>query len=282
MNQEKKIFTVKHSGDMGDIVASLAAVKQLCDRDRAKAHYILDASGGYLNPNVKFQAPNGTKFNAKSAEFLKPLIEAQPYIDSVEIDPYGMQNVDYDLNEFRRAFVDRNAIQKTNQNLVYLHQYALGLPLGYHGPWLADPKADGEPNSVLFARTVRYQSAHVMWEYICQNLKNKGIVPDFIGTDVEEAAFKECFPRAAINRVKVESALDMAKQIALHQEVVVNGTLLYWIAVGLGHPSIVHEEGLDIPTTHWRDEMENLTYIMGARRMRGAPERKEVAVGYDH
>lgn len=280
MNQEKKIFTVKHSGDMGDIVASLAAVKEICDRDGAKAHYILDASGGYLNPNVKFQAPNGTKFNAKSAEFLKPLIEAQPYIDSVEIDPYGMQNVDYDLNEFRRAFVNREAFQKTNQNLVYLHQYSLGLPLGYHGPWLADPKAEGEANGVLFARTVRYQSAHVMWEYICQNLKNKGIVPDFIGTDVEEAAFKECFPRATINRVKVESALDMAKQIALHQEVVVNGTLLYWIAVGLGHPSIVHEEGLDIPTTHWRDEMENLTYIMGARRMRGAPERKEVAVGY--
>ena len=268
-------ISFKHSGDIGDIIASLSTVKEICERSGKKAKMYLDATGGWMDPYVKLQAPNGLKFNESAALFLKPYLEIQPYIDSVEIDTtYGNKKMDYNLNAFRRAFVDTAAIKETNQNLLYLHQYALGVPCGYKGPWLVDPTKEAHrQDGVLIARTTRYQSAHVMIEAILRNIRNAGLTPDFIGTDVEHAAFEEAF-RTKTNRIKISNALEMAAQVANHGEILCNGTALYWIAVGLGHPSITHEVGCDIPTTMWRDDMPNIMYIQGAKMMRGDHKRE--------
>ena len=71
--------TFKHSGDLGDIIYSLPVIKSL-----GGGLLFLDTTGGADEPSCKAQCMDGkTNFNKTSYEFIKPLIEAQPYIKGV-------------------------------------------------------------------------------------------------------------------------------------------------------------------------------------------------------
>lgn len=271
--ESEKVLTFLHSGDMGDIIASLCAVKEKCKMKNAKARIILDATGGIYDPFVKLQAPDGLEFNRKAAEFLKPLIEAQPFVAGVGIDDVGAwtagcRKPDYNLNVFRRYFIDAYTARATGQNLVYLHQVALGLGFGYKGDWL-EVDIDKEPEGVVVARSNRYQSGHLIWESLLRNMARFGMDYSFIGTDLEFECFKDCFRFARPKRIVVKDALEMAKAVGESKSVIVNGTLLYWVAVGLGHADIFTELGDGIMTTHFKipdgDPRPRIKYFQGAR-----------------
>lgn len=267
--EDTKVISFKHSGDGGDIIASLPTVKAICEKEKAKARFIMDASGGYSDEYVKAMNENGNKFNLKMAEFLKPLVEAQDYIHSVEIDTYGIQQAEYNLNKFRREFGNNETIKQTKQNLMYLHQVAFGLPVGYSGDWL-NVKVDKEPQGVLIARSTRYQSAHLAWEFLIAKMNHDETPYSFCGTDLEFSAFQDCFRNARPQRKIVKDALEMAQAIGEADTVICNGTLFYWIAVGLGHPQIMHEMANNILTTHFHEtksykgkELPKVKYMVG-------------------
>lgn len=261
-----EIVTYGHAGDMGDIVAGMSAVKQYCDIHNVKARIVLDTTGGKTNRHVLRQAPNGNKFGRAQAEFLKPLLDVQPYISEVVIDDTGNpQNIDIDLNSFRDYF------GAYNSNLQYLHQHALGLPVGYTGPWIE--VGDGPTGrGVLFCRSLRYQSAHVAIESIIHTLNKAGAPYSFCGTDLEYSAFCDCFRGAKANRLYANNALDLAKIVSSHQQIIVNGTLAYWLAVSTGHPKITHEMGVDITTTFFNPSKPHphVVYIVGSHCITGA------------
>lgn len=280
------IVSFRHSGDMGDLIASLAAVKTYCEAHKCKAKFIMDASGGWMDKCVSAQAPNGLKFDLKAAQFLEPLLKIQPYIAEVKIDTWGHETdaSTINLNGFRVLFCDPNAIRATNQNLMELHQLLLNQPLGYRGPWIdlkGAPITTDLPNGVLMSRSTRYQQAHIMWEAIIANLNRKQVPYSFMGTDLEYDCFKDCFRQAHPTRLKVDNAVQMALAISGAEEYICNGTLGYWIAVGIGHRCIVHEPGNYIPTTMFREregmELPNVTYIDGMRVIN--PKAKEVRDG---
>lgn len=267
--------TFIHSGDMGDIVASLPTVKAICKKDGVKARYILDATGGMYDESVKMQTMGrGNKFDLNAAKFLKPLLEAQKeYISEVVIDTMGVYSVgnckdevDYNLNIFRKEFANPKTVQQTNQNLMFLHQSAFGLPIGYDGDWL-DVQIDKDPEGTLFARSNRYQSGHLVWEMFIAKLNASQTPYDFVGTDLEEKCFKDCFRFANPHRIIVKDALELAKVIGEHKEIVANGTLALWLAIGMGHQSIFHEVGLQIPTTVFPTGLDkkvpNIKYFQG-------------------
>lgn len=260
------IVTFLHSGDMGDCIAGMAAVKQYCDIHNTKARIVFDATGGKTNRHVLRQAPNGNKFGRAQAEFLKPLLEIQPYIEEVVIDDTGdTSGIDIDLNSFRDVF------GAYNSNLQFLHQYALKLPVGYTGPWIEvgdGPKDQG----VLFCRSLRYQSAHVAIECVIQALNKADVPYSFCGTDLEYSAFCDCFRESKASRLYASNALDLAKIVSSHNQIIVNGTLAYWIAVSTGHPKITHEMGVDITTTFFNPAKPHphVVYIVGAHAISGA------------
>lgn len=257
-----KIISFKHSGDIGDIVASLATVKEICERDCAKAEIHLDTTGGEGDEFVPLQSRNGrTKFNEKSATFLKPLIEVQPYVESVILDTSPTQ-ADINLNRFRKSFIDKDIIKKTNQNLVYLHQVTFNLAMGYKGPWLRCDKNEKE-HKFIICRTPRYQSAHIICDIIA-NDRNA----EFIGTDFEWELWKQTFGKYPMGgRVQIENLLDAAGHIMSSDSFFSNGTCFYWVAVGLGHKNIIHELGCDIPTTYFQNQNPKITYFMGAKKI---------------
>ena len=266
---DESITSFLHSGDMGDIVAGLGAVSEYCAKQRTRARILLDTTGGWHNEFcVRDSGGLGMKFDRKAADFLAPLIRAQPYVASCEVWD-GNEKPDVDLNAFRRGF-RRPFVQETWRNLLYCSQQALGLKIGWKGAWLPFPKREAAqsvsrpdlpmlPCETVTARSSRYHSSDQIYR------RNRAAIEGgaFIGTDLEYEAFVDC-TRIRPRRVKVGSALDAAWVIAGSRTVFVNGTLFYWIAVGLGHPHVVHEVGVGVPTTVFRPfSIPGIEYAQG-------------------
>ena len=258
------IITFKHSGDIGDIVASLATVKEICERDNCKADFLLDASGGVGDEFVALQARDGhLKFNEKAAEFVQPLVASQPYINSAKVVNPPIE-CDINLNRFRQSFITPEVMEKTNQNLLFVHQVAFGLEMGYKGKWLYMKEEDKIPHKFIISRTPRYQSAHLLCDRIALDPK-----AEFIGTDFEWELWKQTFGRYPQGgRIPVSDALDAAKHIGGAEQFFSNGTCFYWIALGLGVKQIVHELGCDIWTTYFPNQKPQIVYFIGGRRIK--------------
>ena len=266
-------ITFLHSGEMGDIVASLAVVREICERENKKAVVYLDTTGGMkvndreLNRVMSFQLHNrGTRFNHASYEFIMPLILCQPYVYTVcEYDGTGsLPPIDYNLNAFRKCVLNGETLKATNGNLLFLHQYAMGLDMGYKGPWLTvSNEEDDRRYNTIVARTSRCQSAHVFYTAYEKVLKDA----HFIGTDFEYDLFENAFGFKP-NRLKVTNAANAAIAMANSNRFISNSTLFYWIAVGLGHPNIIHELAVDIPATYFPNGNPQILYVQGGHAVK--------------
>lgn len=111
-----KTTTFMHSGKAGDCIASLSLVKRICAVQNTQATFILDCTGGLssgdeeTNEIVSKQTHGkGLNFPKSVCEYLKPLIEVQPYINEVLIYDGTQQlpKIDFNLNKFRKCFLDR-------------------------------------------------------------------------------------------------------------------------------------------------------------------------------
>lgn len=216
--------TFLHSGDMGDIVYALPTIREL-----GGGELLLDTSGGNSNPHVRRQTDVGgrdrLKFDEEAYNFLAPLIEVQPYIESVRKWDGG--KVDYDLNEFRDYLTDPEV------NLCYAHARAMKVDFAARRHWLDLP---GEPAKKIYdlvcARCLRYTTAYNWWEMLAAFTKNHSVV--FLGTDLEWEVFQHLFPGWRVERVVVDTALELAMTIEAGHSFLANQTLAMAIAVGLG------------------------------------------------
>ena len=234
-----KTLTFMSSGKLGDTIASLASVKEVCLKENAKAHIVLDTTGGMTVGDDetkdivrKQTGGKGVPFSRAACEYLKPLLEHQDYIDKVDIYD-GTQpepEVDINLNKMRGVFLDLEAVKATGQNLELAYKYALGLPLTTTSSWLAAPKV--EPfKDICICRSTRYTSAH-LWLAMHENMLKDAF---FLGTDFEHIVFKDAFGFAP-TYLKTANALEAASLIQSSKLFIGNGSLMYWISVGLGHP----------------------------------------------
>lgn len=259
-------ITFFHSGDLGDFIAGLCAVKEICETKGKKAIIVADPSGGLttnsaeLNEVVRIQTRGrGLKMNERGWNFIKPLVEYQPYVEKTVLSrEYDKGIVDYNLNSFRKYFSEKEWIRKTNQNLVFLQQIACGLDFGYKGPWLFAPDVKKE-NKTVACRSTRYQSSHPIYEAIDKHLRSNGV---FIGTEFELSVFKNCFG-IDMRHKDVKDALEAAKEIKSSELAIFNSSLFYWIAVGLGHPNIMHELPVDVPCSYFPNQNPKIRYFQG-------------------
>lgn len=243
--------TFKHSGDLGDIIYALPAIKLL-----GGGTLCLDITGGEDEPICKAQCIDGkTKFNQTSFNFVKPLIESQPYIDSVRIYKKG-EHIDYNLNKFRYKFADPNSRSKT-KNLLDLHLDAFGLPeWNPNDSWLTIENPIKLDRSTLVSRSPRMQS-NFPW-FQCQKFKfrDKAI---FIGLPKEHEIFEYTFD-IKIPHHSVKDALELARVIAGCKAFVANSTFTLSVAIGLGNIPIVQEVEKNFPTTVFQGKL-NMNYI---------------------
>jgi len=250
-HSKKKVKTFKHSGDLGDIIYSLAAIKHL-----GGGILLLDTTGGLEEEWCKKQCIDGkTKFNKIGFDFIRSLIEAQDYIEECrEWSPED--KVDVNLNGFREKFSDPNSRSKT-KNLLDLHMDFLGLDeWDPNKAWLQETSKTSHDRKIIVCRSPRMQSNYPWFQ------SNKFLFRDqaiFMGLDKEHEFFEWTFG-IEIPHVKVSNALEMLNYIAACDLFVGNSTFALSLAIGLGSVDIIQEVEHHFPTTVF-DGKRNMRYI---------------------
>lgn len=221
--------TFKHSGDLGDIIYSLALIKRI-----GGGTLLLDTTGGVSDFNCNTPTKESTKFTKQGYEFIKPLIEAQSYINECR-EWQESDSVDINLNEFRQTFTyyaQRGMVNRLNLLNLYFDQFGYALP-DPNEPWLfVDNKKLYEDGArfVALSRTPRCQSAHIWFETHCKRLEKEAF---FVGLDKEHEYFEWTFG-VKLPHQKVDNALTLAEYVNGSKLTVANSSLCLAIAVGLG------------------------------------------------
>jgi hypothetical protein len=235
--------TFKHSGDMGDIIYSLPIIKRL-----GGGVLYLDIKGGEDEPICKAQCLEGhTKFNLKSFEFIKTLIEAQSYIKEVAI--YNKQPIDCNLNNFRFKF-------DLKKPLLQSYTEAFEVNYDINEPWIEINNPKIMERKTIVCRSPRYQSAHVWFESNKLNFQNKAA---FVGLEKEHEYFEWVFG-IKIPFYKTQNALELAQIIAGSKAFVSNQTFALALAIGLGNTPIVQEVDKIVPNCVYKNK-RNMNYI---------------------
>lgn len=205
--------TFYHSGDLGDIIYSLPAVRYL--------------GGGTL---LLGPCRSGAQFQTREpmtperAAILIPLLKEQPYIIDARFasSPDG---VDVDLNEFRRGVWKDN-----HENLCYIHLKTFAVPFTEADrSWIQVrhplPFAD---RPVVIARSGRYHS-DFDWKRMLSMYEGKIV---FLGTDTEHSSFCDEF-KTDVLFFRTKTLLEVARAIAGAKLFIGNQSSPYAIAEGM-------------------------------------------------
>ena len=238
--------TFVHSGNLGDIIYSLPAVRALGGGTMyIKLDGVADAIRKYNNGPVPDDYRG--RLSAKDFEMLAPLLDAQPYIEATQVF-HPNQTVEVDLDQFRAV-----AGQSFATNFLSTYNKALGLPDGdISGEW---PWLFVEPTKIaefVVCRSARYRSNKSStiptWKAIIDgnDFENRAV---FVGLPEEAEEFNQLFD-VSIPYYKCKDFLDMAQVIAGADTFFGNQTFAYGIAQGLGKDTVLE-------TLTWRPLVNN-------------------------
>jgi hypothetical protein len=180
------------SGDLGDIVLSLPAVKA--------------AGGG----TYYFVDRPWTKNLTQRAHLITPLLEAQPYIDEVVVgEPPDDVKADERFHDFSTFRFNGHPY---GIRLALLHSRHVGIEIDevFDVPWLIAPEPDTSyKDTVVFARSHRYRNPCFPWREIVNAYRGCSV---FIGTELEHSDFEANFGKTPY--VKTPTLLDAANILA--------------------------------------------------------------------
>lgn len=201
------------SGDLGDIIASLAAVKHL----GGGVYHLID------RPWTKPLTPR--------APLIQHLLLAQPYIERVVIGESASENT-YDFSTFRQGGLP------WGKTLGALQAEWVGVPPGaidFKQPWVEAPVPDrGLANKVVLARSHRYQNSTFPWTKILEFLEGQCV---FIGLPEEHNALSQYGPAPC--HIHTENLLEAANIIKGSALFIGNQSSPFNIAEALKHPRIL-------------------------------------------
>jgi hypothetical protein len=169
------MLKLKHSGNAGDILYSLPAIRQACynANDKAILYLHIDQPANYVQG---FVHPLGNvMLNKYMATMLKPLLLATNFIEDVLI--YTGQKVDYNLDKFREIGLNLGA---GNISRWYFQAFP-ELTCDLIEPTIKVQKYKNLEDAILINRTERYQNGQI--DYSILNKYNNAKY--FVGTEHE-------------------------------------------------------------------------------------------------
>jgi hypothetical protein len=206
----------KHSGQSGDLIFSLAAIKSYNEE-----------SNLYLNLNVKANLYPGAKnplgdvyLNQKMFDFMYPLLSEQDYLKDVKV--LNGQKIDVDLDEFRTVPLNPAMGSLVKRYFYFIHNF-----IDLTKPWITSNKIYEDLNDkILICRSERYRNETINYAYL-RNFNN--IV--FCGLDDEWYDFRKWVPNA--ERIVAEDSSQLAGYINSCKFFIGNQSLSFSIAEAL-------------------------------------------------
>jgi hypothetical protein len=208
--------TFKHSGDLGDVIFGLPAVRAM-----GGGILYLDPEGGLTSPLVKWQGRDRTKMSAATVASAIPFLKLQPYL--IDVRPWQHEPVDVDLDVFR-CHIRFN-------NLSDSHLAAFELPLSERDTaWLMVDEPTVIPDRpIVLARNFRYQGNDALWETYLPQFKTRAV---FVGHPKEHEIFVHTFGHE-VPYYPTPDILSLARVLAGAQQFIGNQGLPHALAEGL-------------------------------------------------
>jgi len=236
--------TYKHSGTLGDLIYSLSVVKKMAVDNNAVFLVALNnleltIARYSRNPYVPetVDPAHAGRFTYQDYEWLKPLLNRQPYIHYSGTWTQGTPEPDVDLDHFRTVL-----FRTLEGNYVQAYHQAFNLPFtmsDYDTPWLEADAIKTRP--IVVSRTFRYRStepaatASHMQMAQDADLENNGI---FVGTYAEHEDYVRS-TQVNIPYRPVRDFLELAGIIAGAEMIVANQNFVYSLAMGLGKSTVL-------------------------------------------
>jgi hypothetical protein len=186
----------KHSGNAGDIIYAIPVMQALAGVKPIHLYLNINQKGVY---GKKTHPLGSVMLNEKMVLFLKELLIAQPQIKVCEV--YTNQRIDYDLDLIRQYPLQLN---RGHISRWYFLCFAAFKSLAQ--PWLEIPNPLTKNNSILIARSFRYNSPGIDYSFL-----NKYPNLCFVGVQEEFDVMKKVLPN--LEYLPVTNALQLAIHI---------------------------------------------------------------------
>ena len=222
---ETHTLNISHSGNAGDIIYALPTIKKIRELTNADINLYLILGKPLKLPNYNTHPLGKVMLNNTMADMLLPLIRQQTYIN--KCDTYKNENIDLDLDYIRSGL-----IQLDKGNIARWCGYITGINPNLYDPWLKVRPDKSYLNSIIVARSGRYQNKNIDYS-VLREFNN--LV--FIGVQSEYDDIKKCLPR--IRWQQFDNFYQMATVIAGCKFFIGNQSFPYSIAEGLKVPRIL-------------------------------------------
>jgi hypothetical protein len=216
--------TFKHSGNAGDVIYALPAMRALSRGRPAKLFLRLDMP---INGWSEKEHPLGKAgLTADMVRMLKPLLEQQPWLTTVQI--HQDEPVNYDLDVFRQV----PNIAGGLGNIAHWYFWLFGVSADLSQPWLAVRPAPAAGKKIVLARSARYRNPGIHYEF----LRARGEI-DFVGTRSEFAEMQQVLPQ--LRHAECSDFLELARIIKSARFFIGNQSFPYAVAEALKVPRLL-------------------------------------------
>jgi len=230
--KNKKEISFLHSGHLGDIIDSLAMIKEI-----SKTHTCNLFIEKNKKIDVKFNKhPAGNVFlNRKMVDMIMPLLKKQNFIKNASV--YNNDNIDIDLNLFKELAMNFNI------DSVRWYFQVIGFQTDLSLPYLQAEPHETIKNKVVIMRTVRRNNYFINYKFIN---KYKDLL--FIGLEEEYRILKNEIPN--LEFYDCTNFLEIAKIIKSSKFFLGNLSFGYSIAEGLKVPRLLECYPPEFPAMH--------------------------------
>jgi hypothetical protein len=218
MHQEKQNPTLfDSSGDLGDVIFSLAVCHQVNDPN--SIYYLVDRdfTKSWTKPRL---------------DSLVPLVRHQPYIGDVIHGEY-LTTPKYHFSEFRSGGLPYG------MNLAEIQARFCGVYDLKYTPWLTAPKDDSLAGKVVIHRSPRYHTPHFPWSKIIKRFEPNVVA---VGLPNEHEEFEK-FLGISVPFIETKDYLHLASLLQGCALFVGNQSSPHAIAMGLGVPIVQETYG---------------------------------------
>lgn len=234
-----------HSGNLGDILASVPAMNTYFEKTKKRIHLDLIANvpafyyEGAVHPTKSSATGKSVMLNESMIEMLKPVLLSQKSIASVGVIQYNdIEKDDSILKEHVRLEAIRDTyvgMPGLSINRWYFYVYP-DLACDLSKPWLEVPDSDKDlaKGKIIITRTERYTNPHINYSFL-KPYEDELI---FSGTMREYNVFCMTYD-LNIKKLTVDNFLTLAQAIKQSRFHITNQTMANQISQGIFHPSIL-------------------------------------------
>lgn len=232
----RKPITCLHNGTIGDVWASLPAIREFSRKENRKVIFYLEKGQralyyeGATHPTRGEDGLTMVMLNQKMIDMMIPLLKAQDFVLDAKL--WNGESINIDLNKIRTTLIN---LPYGCISRWYFYVFP-NLACDLTKKWLDVPDAETDlaKGKIIVTRTERYLNPNIDYSF----LKKYEEDVLFCGTPLEHVIFNF---RYGLNtkHLIVNDFLELAQAIKQSKFHISNQTMAFQISQGLKHPRIV-------------------------------------------